>query len=316
MASFSYLQITRLCNQQCRFCSNPENQNSITLSQGKKFIDSTIADGDYLGVLLTGGEPTLSDDLPEYIEYCASRKFGCRIITNGQKLADMAYLKKLKDSGLKLVTMSVYSDDAGVQSFLTGNQDSLKNFEQAARNIKKIGGIKLDIAITINKYNSDHLSRIVGHIKKKFSFVKHITFNNLDPLMNRASQNTDTIPMLNDFDIQLDRSVNLIEEWGMSCRVERVPLCYMSGFEHLSTETRRIVKNDKCRILFLDEKGEVDKRDGDRFYGKTDCCKVCYLNEICAGLYSMDEHYTSRELYPVFYTTKEEVSEKILAGAS
>jgi hypothetical protein len=142
-----------------------------------------------------------------------------------------------------------------------------------------------------------------------------VVFNNLDTRMNRVALNPDTIPMLNDIDIELTRSVELMRGWNMTYRIERVPLCYMGGYEHASTETRRIVKNEKVRILFLDEKGQVDQAQGDVYYGKTECCKVCYLNNICIGLYSMDEHYSSSELFPIFHTDVDEVTEKILANA-
>lgn len=315
MGSFGYLQITRLCNQCCRICSNPDNTNALPLAQGKEFIDSLIGGGEHEGVILTGGEPTLSDDLPEYLSYCRENNFPAVVITNGQKMADAAYVKLLKKSGLTSVVLSLYSADPKVQSFLTGNPSSLENFIKAAGNIEKSGGIQLSVTMTINKYNADHLSSNVKFIKNTMPSVKHVVFNNLDPLMNRASENPDTIPMLNDIDIELTRSVELLRKWKMSYRIERVPLCYMAGYEHNSTETRRIVKKDKFKILFLDEKGEVDKKDGDVFYGKTECCGVCYLNEICIGLYSMDVHYMSDELFPVFHCTKEEVSEKVLENA-
>lgn len=313
MASYGYLQITRLCNQCCLFCSNPENQNSISFEQGAGYIDTLADDGGYDGVILTGGEPTLSDDLPRYLDHCSAKGLKAILMTNGQKLADRAYLDSLIDSGLSIVTMSLYSVNPEIQALLTGNDDSFANFTAAAENISDAGCVSLEILITLNKYNANHFSHNVEFIKKNFPRVTHFIFNNLDPLMNRASENPDTIPMLNDIDLQLDRSVALLRKWKKTLRIERVPLCYMGGFEHLSTETRRIVKNEKCRIHFLDEKGEVDKAEDDSNYGKAPCCEVCYLNEICAGLYSMDTHYSSEELFPVFHITKDEVVEKVLS---
>jgi MoaA/NifB/PqqE/SkfB family radical SAM enzyme len=315
MGSFGYLQITRQCNQCCRICSNPENENTLTLKQGKKFIDSLIADGNCEGVIITGGEPTMSEDLPEYLKHCAENKFRSVLITNGQRLADSSFVRKLKGSGLSKIVMSLYSADPKIQTYLTGNPDSLANFNKAARNIEKIGGIDISVTMTINKCNASHLSMNVEYIRKNIPSVNHVVFNNLDPLMNRASLNPDTIPMLNDIDIELTRSVELLRKWNMTYRIERVPLCYMAGFEHNSTETRKIVKKEKVRILFLDEKEEVDQAEGDIFYGKAECCRPCYMNDICIGLYSMDVHYMSKELFPVFHIEKEEVIEKVLSNA-
>ena len=315
MGSFGYLQITRQCNQHCRICSNPENENGITLEQGKSFLDSLIRDTGYEGVILTGGEPTLSDDLPAYLTYCAEKQFRSVLITNAQRLADAGYVKTLKDAGLTKAALSFYSARAKVQAFLTDNPKSLENFTKAARNLEKIGGIDVYVTMTMNKHNADHLSLNVEYLKKQIPSLNHVVFNNLDTRMTRASENPDTIPLLNDIDIELTRSVDLLRKWNMSFRIERVPLCYMGGYEHASTETRRIVKKEKVRILFLDEKHEVDQAEGDVFYGKAECCRVCYLNEICIGLYSMDVHYQSAELFPIFHCTKDEVIEKILENA-
>ncbi len=315
MGGYGYFQITRQCNQRCIICSNPENENTVSFERGKKYINSLIANKNYQGIIFTGGEPTLSADLPDYLRHCAEKDFTGVLITNGQKLADEEYARSLKEAGLRRVVLSMYSARPKVQAFLTGNPDSLKNIEKAARNIETIGGTTLSVTITMNKYNADHLSLNVEHIIKTMPMVSHVVFNNLDPLMNRASQNPDTHHRLNDIDIELTRSVDLLRKNNMTFRIERVPLCYMGGYEHVSTETRRIVKKEEVKILFLDEKGEVDQSQGDFLYNKAECCEVCYLNEICVGLYSMDKHYMSKELFPVFHIEKDEVIEKILSNA-
>ncbi len=315
MGSFGYFQITRRCDQRCLICSNPENDNSISFEKGIAYLDSLMSDGGYEGVIITGGEPTLSEDLPEYLKHCARKGFPSVLITNGQNLASTAFAKKLKAAGLEKVILSLYSCDPKIQGKLAGNPDSLSNVNKAAANLEKLGGITLSVTITMNKLNADHLSRNVEHIAKRMPSVNHVVFNNLDPLMNRAAQHPETLHRLNDIDIELTRAVDMLRSNKMTYRIERVPLCYMGGYEHNSTETRRIVKNEKVKILFLDEKGEVDQAQGDFLYGKAECCKVCYLNDICIGLYSMDDRYMSEELFPVFHTTKEEVAEKVLSNA-
>jgi hypothetical protein len=42
-------------------------------------------------------------------------------------------------------------------------------------------------------------------------------------------------------------------------------------------------------------------------------CKVCFLNDICAGLFQAGKSFDIKELYPVF-VSKEEVEGKILAN--
>lgn len=306
MANLAYLQITRECNQHCRFCSNPPTQKSRPLSFFKKMIDY-YAKQKYSGIVFSGGEPTLYLDLPCLIAYASDKKLSSRIITNGQKTADPAYLDELAGKGLKHICLSVYSDDPAIQSFLTENKPSLQNIKKTLSHLKG-SGITVDIVTVINKYNAGHLLRIVRWLTDDYPFINHFVWNNLDPLMNRASSHPDTIPRLIDFELELHRAMDLLHQRGKTFRAERIPLCYMPSFAHCSTETRKIVKQEERMVYFLDSKGLIRQKRWS--YGKAGCCHSCSVCEICAGLYQMDKFFSSEELYPLFID-KEEVKKKI-----
>ena len=142
----------------------------------------------------------------------------------------------------------------------------------------------------------------------EFPHVRHIVWNNLDPLA-AGGKILDTIPRLNDFELELFKSMQMLEKNGKTFRVERVPLCYMADYAQFSTETRKIVKQEERIVHFLDDRKK--KKQDEWNYGKSDRCAVCSFSGICAGLWQMDEHYFSDELYPVFLDP-EIVKEKIL----
>lgn len=311
MANLGYIQITRSCNQKCRFCSNPDTGESITLSQAKHYINDYAKRG-YIGVFLTGGEPTLHPQLTDMIAYASSKNILPRLITNGQLLSEKKVLSALIDSGLRHIMLSVYSCEDRIQAKLSGNLASLSNIKKALDNIKD-AAIRVDIITTINKYNASHLSQTAEWIVKSYPFVGHFIWNNLDPLNNRATNNPDTWPRLNDFELELNKAMSFLYEAGKTFRVERVPLCYMSGFEHCSTETRKIVKEDERSIYFLDDKAFVRQKGymGLIGYSKSKCCKDCLLDSICAGLYGAGKCYLFSELYPVFIS-KEAIIKKII----
>lgn len=309
MANIGYMQVTRRCNQKCRFCSNPELDADISLDEGKACIDDLREKG-FLCVLFTGGEPTMSENLPAFIRHCRETGFMNKLCTNGQTLADPDYLKLLVANGLNHVCMSLHSHRPDVQNFLTQNPDSHGNIVKALENISKHGGLALDILTTINKYNADHLSENVLFLLDRFPALHHLTWNNLDPLMNRTSENPDTIPRLSDFHLELTLAMELMLKKGRRFQVERVPLCYMAEFAHCSTETRRIVKREERLTYFLDQRGRLRWKDWS--HDKAGRCAVCSLNEICAGLYQMNVFYSAEELFPVFLD-KERIIRKILS---
>jgi len=308
MAQIAYIQVTRKCNQRCIICSSPPTDRFLSFQKAKKQINELISKG-YKEIVLTGGEPTLYPYLPDLINYCVKKKILPRIITNGQLISDFDYLKKIKRAGLKHLHLSIYSHKKKVQEKITQNKESLKNIKKALNNLKKISDIKTDINITINKYNADHLSETVSWLLEKYNFIKHFVFNNLDPFRNRASQNPQTIPRLNDFESELHKSLKILEKNGKTFRVERVPLCYLSEYEHVSTETRKIVKKEDRIIYFLDKRGRFKQNQW--FYKKARCCNVCFLKNICAGLYHRGGYYDEKELYPVF-VPKEKIIKKII----
>jgi radical SAM protein with 4Fe4S-binding SPASM domain len=309
MANFAYLQITRECDQACRFCSNPPSgRKDMSLVKAKVIVDGYIKEG-YDGVILTGGEPTKYPHLCGLIKYCSTRKIYTKLITNAQKTADKKFLLALVKSGLQHIHVSIYSHRKDVQSFLTNKADSLENIKKTLEHLSRMPGVKTDINITFNKYNANHLSSVVQFIVHNYPHVKHFSFNNLDPNSERAKKNTDTIPKFSDLEVEIVKMVDVLNKSQKTFRMERVPLCYMPGFEHVSTETRKIVKKELRPLHFLDKRGPVVQKHF--FRDKPKKCRFCHLDEICAGVCAMDKYYSSKELYPVF-VSKKEIIRKII----
>ncbi len=297
MAEISYIQVTRDCNLNCIICSNPPTGCRLEFDQAKKEVEALVK-RKCDGVILTGGEPTLYPQLPDLIRYCLAQGVFPRIITNGQKIADMEYLKLLKDAGLRHLHLSVYSCRPEIQEKITKHKGSFDNLERSLNNLNVLGDITVNVNTVINAYNADHLSKTVRWLLEHYPFINHFVFNNLDPLMNRAAENPDVIPRLNDFELELHEALSLLQRNGKTFRVESVPLCYLTDFEDASTETRKIVKQENRTTYFLDQRGEFSQDHW--YYKKGACCSICSLNTICAGLYAMGQGFEEKELYPVF----------------
>ncbi len=98
------LEVTRRCNLSCSFCyadagGDPTDPDLKTI-QG--WYQSAADAGDRCNIQLSGGEPTLRNDLPEIV--AMGRKYGFSFIqlnTNGIRLAkDTTFLRNLKAAGL------------------------------------------------------------------------------------------------------------------------------------------------------------------------------------------------------------------------
>ncbi|MBU4216559.1 radical SAM protein [Candidatus Parcubacteria bacterium] len=312
MANFAYLQIIRQCNQQCIICSNPDNGLVLSLPEIRTKIDDFKKRG-FEGIILTGGEPTLHPELKEIMTYSSQSGLFVNMISNGQKIADYEYLEMLKKAGLRQLHLSIYSHKKEVQGKISKNKESLPNIKKALVNLQRLGNVKVNMNVVIGKWNADNLSELIKMLVTNYPFVDHFVFNNLDPTSERIRSHSEVIPRMNDFQLELFKALEIIQKNHKTARVERVPLCYMTGYEHLSTETRKIVKKEKRVTYFLDDKGEFLQESGhiDGFYKKKKDCVTCSLNNICIGLYNEGNYYKMDEAYPVF-VDKKKIINKIL----
>ena len=108
------LEVTRRCNLRCRFCFADGEQPEPTMEELKAAVDCILRRGKVL-IQLSGGEPSLRDDLPELVAYIKSRGVQyVQLNSNGLRLAeDEEYVKALADAGLSFVFMQFdgVSDD-------------------------------------------------------------------------------------------------------------------------------------------------------------------------------------------------------------
>ena len=100
------LEVTDRCNLNCPVCfadsGTADDEPSVDMLYEQ--FKALVRDGNTF-VQLSGGEPTVRDDLPEIV--AAAKKAGCENIqlnTNGLRLGeDAAYTKKLTEAGLSFV---------------------------------------------------------------------------------------------------------------------------------------------------------------------------------------------------------------------
>lgn len=78
----SAIVFTAGCNFRCGYCHNPELINSIaSVKDVFDFLKTRVGKLD--GVVITGGEPCIQKDLPEFIKAIKSLGFAVKLDTNG-----------------------------------------------------------------------------------------------------------------------------------------------------------------------------------------------------------------------------------------
>lgn len=150
------LYLTNRCNLKCDFCSvqarNPMDELPL------KKIFEIVDEAKKLGMKelhLTGGEPTLRDDLEEIVKYAVRSGLNTRLITNGTTLSKER-LEKLYALGLRSIMIS-----------LDGNKDYHNNergadaFEKAINTIKN--AVALNMFVRVNSVAwTDNINHILA----------------------------------------------------------------------------------------------------------------------------------------------------------
>lgn len=102
------VEVTQRCTLGCAYCfaeSGANGESDLDLSEIESRFSTVLATGHPCNVQLSGGEPTIRDDLPDIV--ALGRSMGLNFIqlnTNGIRLAsDPTYVEKLREAGLASV---------------------------------------------------------------------------------------------------------------------------------------------------------------------------------------------------------------------
>lgn len=173
------LEVTKRCNLRCRFCfaNGGSEDEELRLDVLKESVRDIVAKRGNVLLQLSGGEPTLRNDLPELVRFAKSA--GCSYVqlnTNGIRLAeDEEYAKALKDAGLDIVFLQFDSTDDKIYEFLRG-RPMLKVKEKA---IDVCAGLGLGVTLVptvVPGVNTDNLGELVRYAAARVPAVRAVHF--------------------------------------------------------------------------------------------------------------------------------------------
>lgn len=152
------ISITNKCNMNCPTCYARANE----LNERDFDVKNLELLKDYKFVFLSGGEPTVRKDLLEIISKLKKRhKVG--MLSNGLRLLDVDYARKIKKSGLDIIFLQFDSLNERDTIVLRG-QDFVSKKKKILKNLKKYR-IPAYVVSTIIKNHS------VGKFREFFNYV-------------------------------------------------------------------------------------------------------------------------------------------------
>ena len=174
------LELTKRCNLRCPVCFASAGETAgedLTLEQIAAQYDYLMAHGGPFNIQLSGGEPSVRDDLPEIIRLGREKGFSFfQLNTNGLRLAEEPdYAKALKAAGLSTVFLQFDGVSDAVYETLRG-RPLLAEKERAIENCAAAGlGIVL-VPVIAAGVNEDQVGAILRYALERMPAVRGVHF--------------------------------------------------------------------------------------------------------------------------------------------
>lgn len=170
---------TKGCNLRCGFCHNPELVYPKLIEQTEDINEKTIFNflstrKNWLdGVVITGGEPTLQNDLKSFIENIKKMGFAVKLDTNGTSPKVLKNL--LKANLLDYVAMDIktifeletYQNICNIK-----DPELLTKVKESVEILKKTG---IDYQLRTTVVPKYHTKEMIDKLQEKFSYCNYKT---------------------------------------------------------------------------------------------------------------------------------------------
>ena len=174
------LEVTTRCNLRCAFCfadSGGTRQLDPDLTEIRAWYETLLDNGYVSNVQLSGGEPTLRDDLPEIVALGRSMGFEfIQLNTNGLRLAsDHEYLERLKEAGLSSVFLQFDGTENEIHRVLRGG-NFLDSKVQSIDNCRQMElGVVL-VPTLVSGVNVRNVGEIISFALENLPTVRGVHF--------------------------------------------------------------------------------------------------------------------------------------------
>jgi len=180
--NISSVIFTQGCNFRCGYCHNPDlvlpekfdktyNKNEIFkyLKRYNKMLDA---------VCITGGEPTIHNDLPDFIKDIKKLHLKVKLDSNGTNPKILQYL--FKNKLVDFVAMDIkHSLKFDMYNKTIGNFITKKSFEKILNSIDLIQNSDIDYVFRTTVVKTLHTKEDIKNLKKIFG--KNYQIQNFNP---------------------------------------------------------------------------------------------------------------------------------------
>ncbi len=305
------INIWKACNNKCLFCmsSNPHNWDIkfVDLETIKTKLFSYFSDW-YRSVWFLGWDISIHPNIIEIISYCKEIWFiDINVISNAMRFSDYEFSKRLVESGITRINISVHSHLDEIEDLLTQVkwwlQKKLKaidNFNSFYDNKLLRDAISINIVLNHKNYKTIletvlffHKIKKINDIRINFIWLEEWVKNNWNDLKLTYSE----------FLPYLKKLVFLSIKYNIRITFDTVPACmfYKIDKENYKLLIKKFLWEDLDHIVEIDHINALDKfdwkkRKKDILKTQFESCKNCLYRESCQWV---------RKEYPLLFGESE-----------
>ena len=245
------IEVTSRCNLSCRFCfADAKGQsNDLDLKTIDKMLNSLINSQGFKNLQISGGEPTVRDDLPVIIKLVKDKGFNfIQLNTNGIRLCDLHYYKSLKEAGLNSVFLQFDGNSDDIYIKLRGKA-LLKEKLKAIENSGKLGIGVILVCTVVPGVNDECLWDIIEFGVKNSPIVRGVHFQPVSYFgrIPKAPEDSDriTLPeLMNSIERQSGGAIKVENFSPSGC--ENSYCSFHGNFIYIDNKIMPVSKRNNC----------------------------------------------------------------------
>ncbi|MEF3280839.1 MAG: radical SAM protein [Elusimicrobiota bacterium] len=278
------------CNARCIFCySSPQmtewkTKPPMPLYLILKHMKDSYRNGSRI-IQFIGGEPSIYPEIENAI--IGAKKIGFKIIqmvTNGQKMSDPEFSKKLFRSGLNSITFSVHSHNERLHDKIVGIKGAFRKTIKAIENAIE-NGVYITISTAITIINYKDILLLVKFLNERYGIE---TYNLIAThFIGLAGRNKDRLKLkYSQMLPYLTKTIDYLllkNALPISPILSNIPPCVATGYEDTISDWKIPFSDDD---MYLPEKsytGKMYTTINSMLKMKQESCKLCIYSKICAG---------------------------------
>jgi len=284
------LHLSYTCAQSCAFCSESGRmaryrRHPVSLREAVSALARKRREG-CRHVTLTGGEPTLHEDLPEVLAAAKKLGYTTYITSNGTRLEDKAY------AGLVLplldeLCLSVHGDRAAVHDRVTRTPGSFRKVLRALRNVECSRRAPFLLSNTV--VTSGNIGALVPTLSLllRHRRVRHCLFSGLAPEGRGGRGFKELAVPLRELAAKVPALVRRVGRRRVALRFFGVPPCVLGRHWRLANDLHWSprVTVERGRVGGRVAMRSITSLRPDRMRGKTARCRPCALKDGCGGVF-------------------------------